>query len=81
VVTGTFSAQAQLIDTLFDSSPVHSFISVELVEKLWLVPTHRPPLLSLTLPDGKIMKCDELYEDFPITMYEHEFQADQYKFE
>jgi len=28
VVTGTFSIQAQLVDVLFDSSAMHSFISV-----------------------------------------------------
>jgi len=27
------------------------------------------------------MKCDELYEECPIQMYEHEFLEDLYKFE
>jgi len=40
VVTGTFSIQAQPVDVLFDSSVMHSFISVKLVETLELVPTH-----------------------------------------
>ena len=35
----------------------------------------------MILPDEKTVKCDELYEDFPIQMYEHEFMADLYKFE
>jgi len=46
-----------------------------------LVLTCRPPLLSIVLPDGKAVKCDELYEDCHIRIYEHEFLADLYKFE
>jgi len=34
----------------------------------------------VTLPDGKTVKCDELYEDSPIQIYEHEFLVDLYKF-
>jgi len=34
LMTITFSIQAQLIDVLFDSTAVHSFISVKLVETL-----------------------------------------------
>jgi len=33
------------------------------------------------LPDGKIVTCEELYEGFPVKMYECEFLADLYKFE
>ena len=35
----------------------------------------------MTLPNRKAMKCDILYEDCPIQMYEHEFLVDLYKFE
>ena len=61
VVTGTFSIQAQPVDVLFDSDAIHSFIYVKLVETLGLVPTHIPPLLSVFLPGGKTVKCEELY--------------------
>jgi len=33
------------------------------------------------LPDGKIVSCEELYEDCPIRIYEHEFPANLYMFE
>ena len=59
MVTDTFSIQAQLIDVLFDFGTMYSFILVKLVETLGLIPTHRRPLLSVTLPHGKIIKCDE----------------------
>jgi len=58
---------------MFDFDATHFFISVKLVETPGLVSTYRPPLLSVTLPDGKTVKCDELYRDYPIQMYEHEF--------
>jgi len=35
----------------------------------------------MTLPYGKTVKCDELYGDCPIQMYEHEFLRNVYKFE
>jgi len=38
-------------------------------------------LLSAILPDGKTVRCEELYEEFPIRMYTHEFLADLYRFE
>jgi len=75
IVTGTFSIQTQAVDVLFDLGAMHSFIFVKLVETLGLVPTHKPSLLSVILPNGKTVRCEELYEDFPIRMYEHEFLA------
>ena len=66
VVISTFSTQAQLVDVLFDFGATHSFISVKLVETLGRVPSHRPPLLYVTLPFVKTVKCDELHEDCPI---------------
>ena len=81
VVTGTFSVQAQPVEILFDSGATCSFISTKLVETLGLVPTHTPSLLSVILPNGKIVKCKELYDDCPTRMYEHEFLADLYRFE
>jgi len=66
---------------LFDSGATHSFISIRLVEALWLIPTRRSSLLSVTLPDGKTVSCEELYVGCPLTMYECEFLADLYKFE
>ena len=80
-MTGTFSLLTQLIDVLFDSGATHSFISVRLVEKLGLTPTRRSSLLSMTLPDGKTVSCEELYGGCPLRMYECEFLADLYKFE
>jgi len=35
----------------------------------------------VTLPDGKTIKCEELYEDYPIRMNKYEFLAYLYKFE
>jgi len=60
---------------------MHSFISVKLVETLGLHPTRQPSLLSVMLPDGKTVLCEELYEGFLIKMYECEFPTDLYKFE
>jgi len=81
VVTGTFSILTQPVDVLFDSNATHSFISVKMVESLRLIPTLKSSLLSMILPDGKIVICEELYEDCPFTMYEYEFLADLYGFE
>ena len=75
MVMSTFSIQAQPVDALFDSGATHSFISVKLVETLGLVPTRKPFLLFVILPHRKTVRCEELYEDFPIRMYEHEFLA------
>ena len=81
VVIGTFSLLTQPVDVLFDSGTTHSFISIKLVETLGLIPTRKSSLLSVTLPDGKTMTCDELYEGCPIRMYECEFLAGLYRFE
>jgi len=81
VVTGTFSLLTQPVDVLFDSGTTHSFISIKLVETLGLIPTRKSSLLSVTLPDEKIMTCEELYEGRPIIMYEFEFLADLCGFE
>ena len=66
---------------MFNSGATHSFISVKLVETLGLIPTHRSLWLSVTLADGMTVTCDELYEGFPIRMYECEFLADLYRSE
>ena len=79
VVTGAFSLLTQLIDVLFDSGATHSFISVKLVETLGLIPTRKSSLLSVTLPNGKTVSCEELCEGCPLRMYECEFLADIYK--
>jgi len=81
VVTGTFSILTQIVDVLFDSGATHSFISIKLVKTLGLNPTQKSSLLSVVLPDGKAVSCEELYEDCPIIMYECEFRANLYKFE
>ena len=62
VVMGTFSLLTQLIDVLFDSGATHSFISARLVATLGLTPTHKSLLLSVTLPDGQTVSCEELHE-------------------
>jgi len=80
VVTCTFSIQAQPIDVLFNSGATHSFISVKPIETLGLIPTRKSFLLSVILPDGKTVRCEVLYEDCPIRMYELEFLADLYRF-
>jgi len=81
VMTGTFSFLTQPVDVLFDSGAIHSFISVKLVETLGLISIHKSSLLSVILPDRKTFTCEELYECFPIRMYECEFLADLYRFE
>ena len=75
---GTFSLLTQPVDVLFDSGATHCFIFVKLAETLGLISTHKSSLLSVTLPDGKIVTCEELYEHSPIRMYECEFLADLY---
>ena len=81
VVTGTFSIQVQSIDVLFNLGATHSFISVKRVEVLRLVLTRKSSVLSMILPNWKTVMCEELYEDCPIRMYEHEFLTDLYRFE
>jgi len=81
VVTSIFSILTQSVDILFDSSATHSFVSVELVESLGLVPIRKSSLLCVILPDGKSVTCEELYEDYPLRMYEYEFLAGLYGFE
>jgi len=73
VVTGTFSLLSQSVDILFDSGFMHTFISIKLVKTLGLHPTRKSSLLSVMLPDGKTMPCEELYESYAIKMYECEF--------
>ena len=80
IVMGTFVIQAQPVDVLFDLGAIYSFISVKLVETLGLVPTRKFSLLSVILPDRKTVKYEELYEDYLIRIYEHEFLADLYRF-
>jgi len=80
VMTGTFCTQIQPVDILFDSNVMHSFISAKLVETLRLVLTRKSSLLSVILPDGNVVRCEELYEDCPIRIYEHEFLANLYRF-
>jgi len=60
---------------------MHFFISVKLIETLELISTRKSSLLSLILPDGKTVRCEELCEDCPIRMYEHGFLVHLYKFE
>ena len=81
VVTDTFSIKTKPVDVLFDSGAAHSFIYIKLVKTLALVPTYGPPLLSMTPPNGKIVKCDGLYKNCSIQMYEHVFLVDLYNFE
>jgi len=81
VVTGIFCPLTRSVDILFDSGATHSFISIKLVETLGLHPTRKSLLLSVMLPNGKTVSCEELYEGCPIKMCECEFPTDLYKFE
>ena len=65
MMTSTFSIKTQPVDVLFDSDATHSFISAKLVGTLRLVPMHRTPLLSVTLPNGKTVKRNELCKGCP----------------
>jgi len=38
-------------------------------------------MLSITLPDGKMVNCQELFVDYPILIHNHELLADLYRFE
>ena len=38
-------------------------------------------MLSMILPSGKAMICEELYKNCPIRLYEYEFLADLCRFE
>jgi len=49
-----------------------------LIKILGLVPTARHPQLSVALLDGKAVRCDELYRDYSIQIYSHEFLVDPY---
>ena len=81
VMTSTFSLLTQPVDVLFDLGATHSFISIRMVETLELIPTHKSSWPSVTLPDGKAVTCEELYEGCPIRIYECKFLADLYRFE
>ena len=81
VVTGTFSILTQLVDVLFDSGAMHSFIYVKLVETRGLVPTYKSSLLSVIFPNGKTVRCEELHENCHIQMYEHKVLVNLYRFE
>ena len=81
VVTGTFPLLTQLVDVLFDSGAMHSFISIRLVEMLGLTPTHKSSSLCVTLPNGKTASYKVLYKGCPLRMYECELLTDLYKFE
>ena len=80
-MTGIFSFLTQTVEVLFDSGATHSFIYAKLVEILKLNPTQKSSLLSMMLPDGKIVSYEELYKGHPVKMYECEFPANLYKFE
>ena len=81
VVTGAFPFLTQSVGVLFDSGAIHSFIYAKLIETLGLDPTQKSSLLTVMLPNGKTVSCEELYEGYPVKMYECEFPANLYKFE
>jgi len=66
---------------LFDSGATHSFTSTRLVRKMQGTLTSRHSILSIALPDGKVVNCQELFVDCPILVHNHEFLADLYRFE
>jgi len=63
------------VNVLFDSGATHSFISAKLIETLGLDPTQKSSLLTVMLPNGKTVSCEELYEGCPVKMYECKFPA------
>jgi len=79
-VTGTISIKTQPVDVLFNSDAMYSSISIKLVEALRLVPTSRHSLLPVALPNGKRVRCDELYNDWPTQIDVHVLLSDSYKF-
>ena len=81
VVTGTFPLLTHSVDVLFDSGATHSFISAKLIETLGLDPAQKSSLLTVMLPNGKTVLCEELYEGYHVKMYECEFPMNLYKFD
>ena len=81
VVTCNFFVRTHPIEVLFDSGATHSFIFARLVEILRLMSMTGHSPLSITLPDGKVVDCRNLYLDCPIQIHGHNFLADLYKFE
>ena len=80
MVTGNFTITHH-VEVLFDSGVVHSFISARLVRKMQGTLMSRHSMLSIALPDGKMMNVQELFIDCPILIHSHDFLADLYRFE
>ena len=80
VMTGNFSIRTHLVGVLFDSVATHSFISARLVDTLRIALTSRHFLLSITLLDGKVVRCQELFTYCPILIHSQDFLADLYQF-
>jgi len=51
------------------------------MDTLRIALTSRYSLLSISLLDGKVVSCKELFVDFPILIDRQNFLADLYKFE
>jgi len=81
MVIGNFSIQTHPVEVLSDFGATHSFISARLVSKMQENLTSRHSMLSIALPDGKVVSCQELFVDCPILIHSYEFLADLYRFE
>ena len=75
MVTGNFSIRIYPVEVSFNSGGPYSFIFARLVETLQLVSTTRHSLLSIALPDGKVVDCRDLYMDCHIPIHGHDFLA------
>ena len=80
VLIGNFTINTYPVEVLFDSSAMHSFISDRLVSKMQETLMSKHSMLSVALPDGKMVNCQELFIDYPILTHNHEFLADLYRF-
>ena len=81
IVTGNFSIQNHPVKVLLDSNATHSFISARLVSKMQGTLISRHSMLSVALPKGKMVNCQELFVDCPVLIHGCELLDDLYRFE
>jgi hypothetical protein len=65
------------LTALVDSGSTHSFISVEAVSRLHLLPIHRPGLQVKVANDDQVA-CDSIYKDTRFTIDDKEFVLDSF---
>ncbi|XP_021742720.1 probable cyclin-dependent serine/threonine-protein kinase DDB_G0292550 [Chenopodium quinoa] len=79
VVTGTFSIYSFSVNTLFDSGAAYSFISNSVVRKLNLTESSHVDV-SVSLPTGKLVHCNNIFKGLPLKIGESIFPSDLIEF-